>query len=106
MNSDYYELEDISRLQLSFNPLECWTGRRLAKRFEKLLKHQGGELTQLAALRKQLDELPPGEARQAVAQGITRQVLANSGRALRIVNKILREAGLPPETGKQARDKH
>ncbi len=106
MNSDYLELDAISRLQLSFNPQEYYAGRRLAKRFEKLLKHQGGELTQLAALRKQLEGLPPGPARQAVALGIARQVLANNSRAQRTANKILRDAGLQPETGKPPRGRH
>ena len=88
-------IPEIDLLQQSGHVEEYRAGELLAKRLERLIKRQRGEIRQLAILRGILGRLVPGQTREAIAEALAKEVEAQSRQALRIANKMITEAKVP-----------
>ena len=90
MTSKHTELQAIAQLEQStFNTS---TGALLAKKYDRLLKRQQGEIRQLQGLRWALDLLPQGPARAAVAAQILQAATEHARQAEHLARDIMREA--------------
>ena len=90
MTSKHTELQTIAQLEQStFNTS---TGALLAKKYDRLLKRQQGEIRQLQGLRWALDLLPQGPARAAVAAQILQAATEHARRAQRLAQDIAKES--------------
>lgn len=96
MNSEYYEIKEIAQLEQS--AYDGRTGELLAKRFERLLKRQHSEIAQYKGLRRDLDRLPPGPTREAIAAKIRAFTADHARRIERYATKLVEESHPP---GKQ-----
>ena len=92
MDSEYVELEAIARLEHSTNPEERHTGELLAKHFERLMRREYSQRLALARLRADLQRLPAGPARDAIAAGILQKLKAHNAGTLRDAEKIIEDA--------------
>ena len=90
MTSKHTELQAIAQLQQS--PFNASTGALLAKKYDRLLKRQQGEIRQLQGLRWALDLLPQGADRAAVAAQILQATTEHARRAERLAQDLAREA--------------
>lgn len=90
MNSEYYEIREIAQLEKSL--FDSRTGELLAKRFERLLKRQHSEIAQYKALRRDLNRLPPGPTREAIADKIRAFTAEHARRIERYANKLVEES--------------
>lgn len=90
MDSEHTAIQEIAQLG---NPgFEQSTGALLARKFERLLKRQQGELKQLQGLRWALDLLPQGPARKAIAAQILQATAEHARRAQRLAQDLLKES--------------
>ena len=84
------KIQEITRLD---NPA---TGRSagdlLAKRYERLMKRQQGEIRQLQALRWALDLLQPGPVRAAIARQILETTTEHARRAQSLALELAKES--------------
>lgn len=90
MNSDYYEIEEITQLEQSF--LDRHTGELLAKHFEKLVKREYSELVHMKALQRDLSRLQPGPERKAIAAKIREHTASHARRIERHAAMLVAEA--------------
>lgn len=90
MNSDYYEIEEITQLEQSF--LDRHTGELLAKHFEKLVKREYSELVHMKALQRDLSRLQPGPERKAIATKIREHTASHARRIERHAAMLVAEA--------------
>mgnify|MGYP006988862114 CR=1 FL=1 len=90
MNSEYLEIKEIALLEQSV--YDSRTGELLAKRFEKLLKRQRSEYAQLCALRRDLNRLPPGPTREAIATKIQAFTADHAHRIEKHAAKLVEES--------------
>ena len=90
MNSEYYEISEITQLEQS--AYDSRTGALLAKRFERLLKRQHSEIAQYKGLRRDLNRLPPGPTRAAIAAKIRAFSADHARRIERYSNKLVEES--------------
>lgn len=90
MESEYHQIAAITQLEQS--PYDSHTGALLAKRFERLLKRQRSEITQLKSLRRDLNRLPAGAQREAIARQIRAFTADHAHRLERYTNKLVEEA--------------
>jgi len=92
MTSKHTELQAIAQLEQStFNTS---TGALLAKKYDRLLKRQQGEIRQLQGLRWALDLVPQGAARAAVAAQILQATTEHARLAERLARDIAKESTL------------
>lgn len=90
MNSDYYEIEEITQLEQSL--IDRHTGELLAKHFEKLVKREYSELAQMKALQRDLGRLQPGPERKAIAAKIREYTASHTRRIERLAAMMIAEA--------------
>ena len=90
MTSKHTELQAIAQLLQS--PFNASTGALLAKKYDRLLKRQQGEIRQLQGLRWALDLLPQGADRAAVAAQILQATTEHARRAERLAQDIVKES--------------
>ena len=92
MNNEYIEIEAITRLLESADDKEQLAGRQAAGHFVKLLQRQGSEITQIQALRRDLQRLPPRHPlRRQIAEEIYNPVHFHQSAALRAAQRLLKD---------------
>lgn len=94
METEYSQIPEITRLEQSRE--DGPTGALLAKRFDRLMKRQYSEIKQYKALSRDLDRLPPGPIRKAIAATIRAYTADHARRIERWAARLVREA----DTGK------
>ena len=90
MDSEHTAIQEIAQLEKS--GFEQSTGALLARKYERLLKRQQGELRQLQGLRCALDRLEPGPTRNAIAAQILQATAEHARRAQRLAQDLLKES--------------
>ena len=90
MDNKHSEIQELARLD---NPAAGRSaGDLLAKKFERLMKRQQGEIRQLQGLRWALELLPPGPVRAAIAKQILQATAEHARRAQRLAQELLKES--------------
>ena len=90
MDNKHSEIQELARLD---NPAAGRSaGDLLAKKFERLMKRQQGEIRQLQGLRWALDLLPKGADRKAIAAQILQAATEHARQAEHLARDIMREA--------------
>ena len=90
MTDKHSEIQELARLD---NPAAGRSaGDLLAKKFERLMKRQQGEIRQLQGLRWALELLQPGPVRAAIAKQILQTTTEHARRAERLARDLAKES--------------